>query len=151
MCGHKIERQIDQCRALLNRIRQRQEIFESNWTQPVPGSEIVGSAELKKREHENNNNNNGKKLFLFLSQPTFRVPFTFTSSPLSESLKQAKLNHTKCSTLRASPSVVFLSDEETRKVSQNRVKLLRSPQPKLLNYSILFLPVNQVYSSASIR
>ena len=36
------------------------------------GSEIVGSAELRKRKHE-----------------TFRVPFSFASSPLSESLEQA--------------------------------------------------------------
>ena len=29
-------------------------------------------------------------LFLFFTPPTFRVPFTFASSPLSESVEQAK-------------------------------------------------------------
>ena len=46
----------------------------------APGSGIVGSAELRKREHEKKN-----------AQPTFLVPFTFAYSPLSESLGQ-KIN-----------------------------------------------------------
>ena len=48
----------------------------------LPGSEIVESAELRKREHPS--------FFLFPAPPTFRVPFTFASSPLSESLEKAR-------------------------------------------------------------
>ena len=58
---------------------------------PFPGSEIVKSAELRKREHgkkdRKKKKKNGRKLF---SHPqTFLVPFIFASSPLSESLEQA--------------------------------------------------------------
>ena len=53
--------------------------FPNNYY-PVPDSKIVGSAELRKRKHEE------KKT----GRPTFRVPLTFASSPLSESLEQAK-------------------------------------------------------------
>ena len=68
--------------------------------QPVPGSEIVGPAELRKSEEESKTGGNwgekGRRLslpsfFLFPAPPTFRVPFSFTSSPLSESLEQARL------------------------------------------------------------
>ena len=68
-------------------------------TQPVPGSEIVGPAELRKREDENKTEGNwGEQalslfLFLFFASPTFRVPFTFASSPLPESLEQARANN----------------------------------------------------------
>ena len=41
---------------------------------------MVGSTELVKREHENKT-----------AGETFRVPFTFASSPLSESLEQATI------------------------------------------------------------
>ena len=44
-------------------------LFLPHQAQPVPGSEIVGPAQLRTRE--------------------FRVPFTFASSPLSEGLEQA--------------------------------------------------------------
>ena len=64
-----------------------------------PGSEIVGPGELRKREHENKTGGNwGEKgrgslslpsFFLFPVPPPFRVPFTFASSPLSESLERA--------------------------------------------------------------
>ena len=46
----------------------------------VPCSEIVRLAEFRKRQQENRTG--GKKF-------PFRVPFTFASSPLSESLEQA--------------------------------------------------------------
>ena len=46
---------------------------------------------------------------------------------------------------------VFLNKEEMRRLCVNRVKLLKSPQPKLLDESILFSLIEQVYSSASIR
>ena len=52
---------------------------------PVPGSDIVGSAELRKREHEKKNGWKPTRP----APPTFRVPFTFASSPPSDSLKQA--------------------------------------------------------------
>ena len=58
-------------------ILRHQYEFLSLSRQPVPGSEIVGPAELRKREHENKTGG---------APPTFRVPFTFASSPLSESL-----------------------------------------------------------------
>ena len=66
----------------------------------VPGSGIVGSAELRKCEHENKRGGNwgeeGRRslslpsFFFFPVPPTFRKPFTFASSSLSESLEQAK-------------------------------------------------------------
>ena len=59
---------------------------------PVPGSEIVGSAELRKRKHENKTRGNWK-LKLFPTRPTFRLPFSFESSPLSESLEQTIFSH----------------------------------------------------------
>lgn len=49
----------------------------------VPGSEIVGTAELRKREEESKTGGN--------CPPTFRVPFSFVSSPLYQSLEQASL------------------------------------------------------------
>ena len=57
--------------------------YVASFVFPVPGSEIVGSAELGKREHEKKKGGNQP------APPTFRVLFTFTSSPLSESLEQA--------------------------------------------------------------
>ena len=54
--------------------------------------------------------------------------------------------------LRAEPSFVFLSEELKRRLYLNRFKpLVKSPQPKLLDYSILFPLVKPVFSSASIR
>ena len=54
--------------------------------------------------------------------------------------------------LRVEPSFVFLSEELKRRLCPKRVKLLlKSPQPKLLDYSILFSLVKPVFSSASIR
>ena len=61
----------------------------------------MGSTELRKCEHENEMGGNwGKEgaaepishfLFPFFpAPPTFRMPFTFVSSPLSERLEQAK-------------------------------------------------------------
>ena len=61
----------------------------------------MGSTELRKCKHENEMRGNwGKEgaaepissfLFPFFpTPPTFRVPFTFVSSPLSERLEQAK-------------------------------------------------------------
>ena len=54
------------------------------------------SAEWRKREHEKKKtkqNKTGKNckgnFFLVPAAPTFRVPFTFASSPLSENLQQA--------------------------------------------------------------
>ena len=47
-------------------------------------SEIVGHTELRKREDENKTEGNWGQ-----QGPTFRLPFTFASSPLSESLEQA--------------------------------------------------------------
>ena len=55
-------------------------------------------------------------------------------------------------TLREEPSFVFFSEELKRRLCLKRVKpLLKSPQPKLLDYSILFSLVKPVFSSASIR
>ena len=60
----------------------------------IARSEIFGSAELRKREHEN-------KTFSFFPPTPFRVPFTFSFSPLSESLKLASVSlgiyYTECS------------------------------------------------------
>ena len=53
---------------------------------PVPGSEIVGPRGLRKSEHDNKARGN---FYPAPRRPPFRVPFTFASSPLSESLKQA--------------------------------------------------------------
>ena len=47
-------------------------------------SEIVGPTELRKREDENKTEGNWGE-----HGSTFRVPFTFASSPLSESLEQS--------------------------------------------------------------
>ena len=58
---------------------------------------MIGLAELRKREHENKRRGNwGEKgrlpfCLFFPAPPTFRMPFTFTSSPQSESLEQAIL------------------------------------------------------------
>ena len=56
---------------------------------------MVESAELRNREHENKTGGNwGEKgrlspfLFLFPAPPTFRVPLSLASSPLSENLEQ---------------------------------------------------------------
>ena len=77
---------------------------EQAFVWPVPGSQIVGSAELRKRKHENKTGGNCERrggslpfsFFLdcktvgfFLAPPTFRVPFSLASSPLPESLEQA--------------------------------------------------------------
>ena len=62
---------------------------------------VVAPAELKKREQENTAEGNWGEQglwsslslhFSFFPPPTFRVPFTFASSPLSESLEQANIN-----------------------------------------------------------
>ena len=52
---------------------------------------------MRKREHENKTGGNwGEEVFFlfsrlfFLAPPTFRVLFTFASSPLSDSLEQAR-------------------------------------------------------------
>ena len=64
---------------------------------PLLGSEKVGPAELKKREPINKTGGNWgeegrlypfSNLFPFPAPSTFRVPFTFGISPLSESLEQ---------------------------------------------------------------
>ena len=64
---------------------------------PLLGSEKVGPAELKKREPINKTGGNWgeegrlypfSNLFSFPAPPTFRVPFTFGISPLSESLEK---------------------------------------------------------------
>ena len=61
---------------------------------------IVAPAELKTREHENKTGGNWGEQglwsslslhFSFFPPPTFRVPFTLASSPLSESLEQANI------------------------------------------------------------
>ena len=57
--------------------------FSNNYSRPVPGSEIVGSATLRKRKHEKKNKKKNEG-------PTFRVPLTFASSPLSENVEEAK-------------------------------------------------------------
>ena len=71
--------------------------FEQFIIQPLLGSEKVGPAELKKRESINKTRGNWREegrlypfsnLFPFPAPPTFRVPFTFGISPLSESLEQ---------------------------------------------------------------
>ena len=59
----------------------------------LPGSEIV---ELRKCEH--------LSFFLFPAPQTFRVPFTFASSPLSESLEQARGPEISRENLVPSPS-----------------------------------------------
>ena len=53
--------------------------------------------------------------------------------------------------LRAEPLFVFLNEKEKRRFCVNRVKLLRSPQPKPLDYSILFSVVKQVYTLYQAR
>ena len=53
---------------------------------PVSGSEIVGPRGLRESEHDNKTRGN---VYPTLRHPPFRVSFTFASSPLSESLKQA--------------------------------------------------------------
>ena len=64
---------------------------------PLLGSEKVGPAELKKREPINKTGGNWgeegrlypfSNLFPYPAPSTFRVPFTFGISPLSESLEQ---------------------------------------------------------------
>ena len=47
-------------------------------------------------------------------------------------------------TLRAEPPSVFLSEEEKRRLCLNRAKPLNSPQPKFLDYSVLFSLVKPV-------
>ena len=75
-----------------DKAEQRSLSKETTPRQPVPGSEIVGPAELTKREDENKTGGSKVKvsispfLLLFFAPPTFHVPFTLASSPLSESL-----------------------------------------------------------------
>ena len=57
------------------------------------GSEIVGSAELRKHKHKNEMG--GKWGEEGPATLPFPVPFSFASSPLSESLEQAKILITK--------------------------------------------------------
>ena len=73
--------------------------------QPVPGSEIVGSAELRKRKHQavyrrppSLRKNQEKRLSrffvrqgarLYTGYANTKMRFSFASSPLSESLEQA--------------------------------------------------------------
>ena len=52
---------------------------------------------------------------------------------------------------RASFNFVFLIKEEKRRLCLNYIKPLRSPQPKLLDQSILFSLVKLVFFSASIH
>ena len=52
-------------------------------------SDIVGSAELRKREHENKTGGN----FSLITRLYFRLPFIYASCLVSESLEQAKLNN----------------------------------------------------------
>ena len=76
---------------LLRKLRKQISLFH-------PGSKMVESAELRKPKHEKKNktkqNKNGRKLgkILFHAPPTFNVPLTFASSPLSDSLEQAKID-----------------------------------------------------------
>ena len=58
----------------------------------APRYNVVGSGELRKRKHGNKKAGNSLpfSFFLFPAPPTFRMPFSFASSPLSESLEQAK-------------------------------------------------------------
>ena len=69
---------------LLRKLRKQISLFH-------PGSKMVESAELRKPKHENKN---GRKLgkIPFHAPPTFNVPLTFASSPLSDSLEQAKID-----------------------------------------------------------
>ena len=85
-----------------------------------PGSELVGPAELRKREHENKTGGiweeklRGRELgslslsfsfFLFPTPPLFRVPFTFASTPLSEAWDRLRFSR-----LRRSPLMHALTE-----------------------------------------
>ena len=69
---------------LLRKLRKQISLFH-------PGSKMVESAELRKPKHEKKTEGNWVK-FLFHAPPTFNVPLTFASSPLSDSLEQAKID-----------------------------------------------------------
>ena len=80
------------------------------------GSELVGPAELRKREHENKTGGiweekgqgTGLSLpffFLFPTPPLFRVPFTFASTPLSEAWDRLRFSR-----LRRSPLMHALTE-----------------------------------------
>ena len=73
---------------------------QSRQHQPAPGSEIVGSAELRKGKHGNKTGGNweeqGRQLFACI--------FLLRLSPLQESLEQAKTTHT-CLSLYCSRSL----------------------------------------------
>ena len=73
MCDVLINEILDSLEKMLN------EILNPSFHYPVPGSKMVGSAELRKRKDEN-------------KTPIFRVRFTFKPSPLSESPEQATLH-----------------------------------------------------------
>ena len=76
---------------------------------PAPGSEIIGPAELRARTRKKKN---GRKLDIF-------APYTFASSPLSDSLEQAsraKLARHKYDHARALPLLNLKKRERTCKV-----------------------------------
>ena len=74
---------------LLRKLRKQISLFH-------PGSKMVESAELRKPKHEKKNKKKKTEgnwvKFLFHASPTFNVPLTFALSPLSDSLKQAKID-----------------------------------------------------------
>ena len=77
---------------LLRKLRKQISLFH-------PGSKMVESAELRKPKHEKKKTKQNKTKtegnwvkFLFHAPPTFNVPLTFASSPLSDSLEQAKID-----------------------------------------------------------
>ena len=56
---------------------------------PFPGSEMVKSAELRKREHGKKGKKKKKRVESVFPPANFSRTFHFASSPLSESLEQA--------------------------------------------------------------
>ena len=110
-----------------------------------PGSELVGPAELRKREHENKTGGiweekgqgTGLSLpffFLFPTPPLFRVTFTFASTPLSEAWDRLRFSR-----LRRSPLMHALTEvcSQLESLISRGVSDILPPLPSVWLYSRL--------------
>ena len=104
----------------------------------------MGSAKLNKHEHE-------KNFFLFPAPPTFYVPFTFASSPLSEGLEQATTLWTAGTGFSVYSSLAQVSSSQGRPafVVSSFVRTFAAPNPSLVSFRAI--TASAVASQAGLR
>ena len=121
-----------QCKTSARNVNKRRHIESDEYVSPLTvACSRLGPAELRKREDENK---------------TFRVPFCFASSPLSESLEQATLTierdkkQKRRTSLEEKHENSYSGGEKMRMLEATEVKMSGSDQKKRTGTHMPFPP-----------